>query len=54
MFVMDIDSLFSRVMGPKWPWLMEMHIYYFSQRTLAAMLRKAGFQVRCDRDGLTR
>jgi SAM-dependent methyltransferase len=42
---MDIDSLFARVMGPRWPWLMEMHIYYFSQRTMAAMLRKAGFQV---------
>jgi len=42
---MDIDSLFARVIGPKWPWLMEMHIYYFSQRTMAAMLEKAGFLV---------
>ena len=42
---MDIDSLFARVMGARWPWLMEMHVYYFSQRTLAAMLAKAGFQV---------
>jgi 2-polyprenyl-3-methyl-5-hydroxy-6-metoxy-1,4-benzoquinol methylase len=42
---MDIDSLFSRLMGPHWPWLMEMHIYYFSQRAMAAMLEKAGFRV---------
>ena len=42
---MDIDSLFSRAMGRKWPWLMEMHIYYFSQRTMAALLRQAGFEV---------
>jgi len=42
---MDIDSWFSRLMGPRWPWLMEMHIYYFSRRTIAAMLEKAGFQV---------
>jgi 2-polyprenyl-3-methyl-5-hydroxy-6-metoxy-1,4-benzoquinol methylase len=42
---MDIDSLFAHVMGPRWPWLMEMHIYYFSQRTMAAMLDKAGFSV---------
>jgi 2-polyprenyl-3-methyl-5-hydroxy-6-metoxy-1,4-benzoquinol methylase len=42
---MDIDSLFSRLMGPKWPWLMEMHIYYFSQRTMATMLSKANFHV---------
>ncbi len=42
---MDIDSLFARLIGSRWPWLMEMHIYYFSQRTLRAMLEKAGFTV---------
>ena len=42
---MDIDSLFARVMGSRWPWLMEMHVYYFSQRTLQAMLAKASFQI---------
>ena len=42
---MDIDSAFARLMGPRWPWFMEMHIYYFSQRTMADMLKKAGFGV---------
>jgi 2-polyprenyl-3-methyl-5-hydroxy-6-metoxy-1,4-benzoquinol methylase len=42
---MDIDSLFAQVMGRRWPWLMEMHIYYFSRRTLKAMLEQAGFAV---------
>jgi 2-polyprenyl-3-methyl-5-hydroxy-6-metoxy-1,4-benzoquinol methylase len=42
---MDIDSGFARVMGGRWPWLMEMHIYYFSRRTLKHMLEKAGFTV---------
>lgn len=42
---MDIDSLFARVMGKRWPWLMEMHIFFFSQRTLAELARKAGFRV---------
>jgi SAM-dependent methyltransferase len=42
---MDIDSLFARAMGGRWPWLMEMHIYYFSRRTLTMMLNKAGFKV---------
>jgi ubiquinone/menaquinone biosynthesis C-methylase UbiE len=45
---MDIDSLFARLMGTRWPWLMEMHLYYFSRRTLGAMLEKCGFQVLSD------
>ena len=42
---MNIESPFARVMGRRWPWLMEMHLYYFSPRTLGAMLAKAGFSV---------
>ncbi len=45
----DIDSLFARLMGARWPWLMEMHIYYFSRRTLRAMLEKCGFELISDR-----
>jgi len=45
----DVDSLFARVMGARWPWLMEMHLYYFSRRTLGAMLEKCGFRVLSDR-----
>ena len=45
----DIDSLFARLMGSRWPWLMEMHIYYFSRRTLQTMLERCGFQVLSDR-----
>jgi len=45
----DIESLFARVMGARWPWLMEMHLYYFSRRTLRAMLEKCGFQIISDR-----
>ncbi len=42
---MDIDSLFARTMGRRWPWLMEMHLYYFSQATLRQMVEQAGYQV---------
>jgi hypothetical protein len=42
---MNIDSLPARLMGPRWPWLMDMHLYYFSQATLSAMLRRAGYDV---------
>lgn len=41
---MDLDSLFARITGRRWPWLMEMHLYYFSRRTLIAMLEQAGFE----------
>jgi 2-polyprenyl-3-methyl-5-hydroxy-6-metoxy-1,4-benzoquinol methylase len=42
---MDIDSLAARIMGPRWPWLMDMHLHYFSQKTLANMLTNCGFTV---------
>ncbi|HET7091235.1 MAG TPA: class I SAM-dependent methyltransferase [Anaerolineae bacterium] len=42
---MDIDSPFARLMGARWPWLMEMHLYFFSRRTLTAMLERSGFAV---------
>jgi len=42
---MDLNSLFARLMGKRWPWLMEMHVYYFSRRTLTMLVEKAGLQV---------
>lgn len=42
---MDIDSLVARLMGERWPWLMDMHIHYFSRRTLTKFLEKGGFEV---------
>ena len=45
----DIDSLFACLLGPHWPWLMEMHIYYFSRHTLRAMLERCGFRVISDK-----
>jgi 2-polyprenyl-3-methyl-5-hydroxy-6-metoxy-1,4-benzoquinol methylase len=41
----DIESTFARVMGARWPWLMEMHLYYFSPRTLSKMLAQNGFRL---------
>lgn len=42
---MDIDSLFSRLMGKHWPWYMQMHLFYFSRKTMASLLKRAGFEV---------
>jgi 2-polyprenyl-3-methyl-5-hydroxy-6-metoxy-1,4-benzoquinol methylase len=41
----DIESPFARLMGRRWPWLMEMHLYYFSPRTLRRMVEGIGFKV---------
>jgi 2-polyprenyl-3-methyl-5-hydroxy-6-metoxy-1,4-benzoquinol methylase len=42
---MNVESLVARVLGPRWPWLMQMHLYYFSVRTLSALLERCGFRV---------
>ncbi|MFQ6016181.1 MAG: class I SAM-dependent methyltransferase [Anaerolineae bacterium] len=41
----NIESPLAHLMGARWPWLMEMHLYYFSPRTLRLMLEKANFSV---------
>ncbi|MBK8987534.1 MAG: class I SAM-dependent methyltransferase [Chloroflexi bacterium] len=43
---MDVDSLFARLMGSRWPWYMDMHLHYFSQKTMQQMLTQVGFVVR--------
>lgn len=42
---MNISSLFAHLLGQGWPWLMEMHLYYFDPSTLGRMLQLAGFRV---------
>jgi SAM-dependent methyltransferase len=41
----DVESPFARAMGRRWPWLVEMHNYFFSPATLAALVEKAGLYV---------
>ncbi len=42
---MDIDSMAARLLRSRWPWLMDMHIQYFSSSTMKQMLEKNGFNV---------
>lgn len=42
---LDIDSMSAKVLGKRWPWLMDMHIYYFDPRTIEQMLKKTGFRI---------
>lgn len=41
----DARSLVARALGHRWPWLMEMHLFYFDRRTLPRLLREIGFEV---------
>lgn len=41
----DIGSLYARILGQRWPWLMRMHIYYFDKKTIRKYLKKAGLKL---------
>jgi 2-polyprenyl-3-methyl-5-hydroxy-6-metoxy-1,4-benzoquinol methylase len=39
----DIDSITAKLMGERWPFLMEMHVIFFSRATLRDMMQRTGF-----------
>jgi 2-polyprenyl-3-methyl-5-hydroxy-6-metoxy-1,4-benzoquinol methylase len=41
----DAGSLVARLFGASWPWLMDMHLFYFNRATLALLLEEVGFRV---------
>ena len=41
----DTGSLVARLLGARWPWLMDMHLVYFDRPTMSALLEEAGFRV---------
>ncbi len=42
---MDVDAPIARVLGRYWPWYMQMHLFYFSRRTLSRLVENAGYEV---------
>lgn len=42
---MDIGSVTAKLMGGRWPWLMEMHVHFFSRSGLCQLLEKQGFEI---------
>ncbi len=42
---LDIDNWFPKLMGKHWPWLMEMHLFYYKTDTTEQLLNKAGFNI---------
>lgn len=42
---LDIHNWFPRLMGERWPWYMDMHLYYFSDPVMRDILEREGFEV---------
>jgi len=42
---LDIENWFPKLMGKRWPWLMEMHLFYYKSDTTEQLLNKAGFKI---------
>jgi SAM-dependent methyltransferase len=42
---MDVNSLMAKLMGHRWPWLMDMHVQYFSAITLRRLLVQNDLEV---------
>lgn len=41
----DFGSIYARILGRNWPWLMKMHIYYFDKHTIKEYIEKAGLKL---------
>jgi 2-polyprenyl-3-methyl-5-hydroxy-6-metoxy-1,4-benzoquinol methylase len=41
----DIESVFARMLGARYPWLMRFHLVHFSPATLGALLEDIGFEI---------
>jgi predicted TPR repeat methyltransferase len=41
----DAGSRIAHMMGRHWPWLMDMHLYYFDRRNITRLLEQTGFRV---------
>lgn len=42
---LDFGNWYPKLLGEKWPWMMDMHIYYFDQKDIKYMLQKSGMEL---------
>lgn len=42
---LDIENWFPRLLGKRWPWIMDMHLHYFGLPLLRRWLDQAGFDL---------
>lgn len=41
-----VDTFPARVMGSRWPFYLNVHIYYFTMKTITTLLDETGFEVK--------
>lgn len=41
----DVDTWVPRLMGTRWPWLINMHLVYFGNRSIKYLFKRAGFDI---------
>jgi len=42
---LDTHNWFPRLAGERWPWYMDMHLFYFSDPVMRDILKRGGFEV---------
>ena len=42
---LNYGNWLPRLLGERWPWMMDMHLYYFDQKITKQMLQRAGFKL---------
>ena len=42
---LDIDTWPPRLLGKRWPWLIDMHVHYFDRHVMQDMLARAGLEL---------
>jgi dolichol-phosphate mannosyltransferase len=42
---LDYRNWYPQLLGERWPWMMDMHLYYFDQKAIRLMLERTGFRL---------
>ena len=42
---LNVDNWWVKLLGKRWPWYMQMHLYYFTIKSIQRLLWRAGFQL---------
>jgi dolichol-phosphate mannosyltransferase len=41
----DVDNWFPKIMGSHWPWLMDMHLFYYTRAIMVQLLKQSNYEM---------